>query len=66
MDNIKFKNFGLMVDCSRDACYTPATIEKFIDVISKMGYNLLMLYTEDTYELKGEKYFGYMRGRYTG
>lgn len=66
MDNIKFKNFGLMVDCSRDACYTPATIEKFIDVISKMGYNLLMLYTEDTYELKDEKYFGYMRGRYTG
>ena len=30
-----------------------------------MGYNQLYLYTEDTYEIKDEPYFGYMRGRYT-
>ena len=30
-----------------------------------MGYNCVMLYTEDTYEVDGEPYFGYLRGRYT-
>ncbi len=59
------KNLGIMVDCSRDACYTPEAVAKFTDVIAKMGYNILMLYTEDTYALDGEPYFGYMRGRYT-
>ncbi len=61
----KIKNLGVMVDCSRDACYKIEAFEKFIDILAKLGYNLLMLYTEDTYELDGEPYFGYMRGRYT-
>ena len=30
-----------------------------------MGYTSMMLYTEDTYEIAGEPYFGYMRGRFT-
>ena len=30
-----------------------------------MGYNTLMLYTEDMYEIEDEPYFGYMRGRFT-
>ena len=30
-----------------------------------MGYNSVMLYTEDTYEVEGEPFFGYMRGRYS-
>ena len=30
-----------------------------------MGYNMLMLYTEDTYEVEGQPLFGYMRGRYS-
>ena len=60
----KIKNLGVMVDCSRNACYKTETVEKFIDCIARMGYNVLMLYTEDTYTLEGEPYFGYMRGRY--
>lgn len=60
----KMKNLGVMVDCSRDACYKAEAVENFIDVIARLGYNVLMLYTEDTYALDGEPYFGYMRGRY--
>ena len=60
----KIKNLGVMVDCSRDACYKAEAVENFIDVIARLGYNVLMLYTEDTYALDGEPYFGYMRGRY--
>ena len=63
MDN---KNtLAVMLDCSRNAVMKVETVKKYADVISKMGYNALMLYTEDTYEIKGEPYFGYLRGRYS-
>ena len=57
--------FGAMVDMSRNAVMTVEAVKRFIDDLEKMGYNMLMLYTEDTYEVDGEPYFGYMRGRYT-
>ena len=60
----KFKNLGIMVDCSRNAVPTVGTLKKFVDIMAKMGYTFLELYTEDTYEIKGEPYFGYLRGRY--
>ena len=59
------KRLGIMIDCSRDAVYRVNTLKRFIDIISKMGFNTLMLYTEDTYSLDNEPYFGYMRGRYS-
>lgn len=36
-----------------------------MDITADLGYNTLLLYTEDTYEVKDHPYFGYMRGRYT-
>ncbi len=59
------KRIGIMLDCSRNAVPTVNSIKRFIDLISKIGYNTLELYTEDTYELNGEPYFGYLRGRYS-
>jgi NAD-dependent dihydropyrimidine dehydrogenase PreA subunit len=41
------------------------TVKKYIDILQRMGYNTLMLYTEDTYEVDNQPYFGYLRGRYT-
>ena len=61
-----FNVFGIMLDCSRNAVMRPEQVKKFIDYIAKMGYNALELYTEDTYVLPNEKYFGYLRGGYTG
>lgn len=61
MDN----HFGLMLDCSRNAVFTVESVKKLVEYMAKMGYNTLMLYTEDTYEVKGEPYFGYLRGRYS-
>ena len=59
------KRLGVMVDCSRNAVMTVDTLKKFIDSLSKMGYNMLMLYTEDTYEVDNQPWFGYLRGRYS-
>ncbi len=54
-----------MVDCSRNAVMNVKSIRKWIDITSDLGYNTLMLYTEDTYEIDDNPYFGYMRGRYS-
>lgn len=62
---MNFKRVGLMIDCSRNAVRTVSTVKKLVDIMSVMGYNTLMLYTEDTYEIKERPYFGYLRGRYS-
>lgn len=61
----KFNSLGLMIDCSRNAVMTVPQLKTFIKLLSEMGYNSFMLYTEDTYEVDGEAFFGYFRGRYT-
>lgn len=61
----RFASCGIMIDCSRGAVPKPETIEWFQCRMALMGANLLMLYTEDTYEVPGRPYFGYLRGRYT-
>ena len=61
-----YKHFGVMLDCSRNAVMKVEKLKYFIDCLQKMGYNTLQLYTEDTYEIEGEPYFGRHRGRYTG
>ena len=60
-----FRTFGTMLDCSRNAVPNLHTLKKWVDLTASLGYNTLLLYTEDTYEVPDEPYFGYMRGRYT-
>lgn len=60
-----FSDVCLMIDCSRNAVRNIDTVKKLIRNIAMMGYNSLMLYTEDTYEVNNEPMFGYLRGRYT-
>lgn len=57
--------YGVMLDCSRNGVMTVEAVKRYAELLSQMGYNTLMLYTEDTYEVDGEPYFGYLRGRYT-
>jgi len=60
-----FKTTGVMLDASRCAVPTVKTVQRMTDYLAVMGYNLMMLYTEDTVKLEKRPYFGYMRGRYT-
>ena len=60
-----FDYFGVMIDCSRGAVPGVSALKNFLDIIAKMGYNCAMLYTEDTYEIPTEPFFGYKRGKYT-
>ena len=65
MKKMNLKRFCCMIDCSRNAVMNIKTLKQWIDVCADMGYNSVMLYTEDTYEIEGHPYFGYARGRYT-
>ncbi len=61
-----FKTLGVMLDCSRNAVMTVEHLTGvWLPRLALLGYNQVMLYTEDTYELPGEPYFGYQRGAYT-
>lgn len=60
-----FDSFGVMIDCSRDAVPNVKGLKRFLKTVAKMGYNVAMLYTEETYEVENEPYFGYKRGRYS-
>lgn len=60
-----FSTLGIMLDCSRNAVMTVPYLKKWLRRLALMGYNMVMLYTEDTYQLPDEPYFGYMRGGYT-
>jgi hypothetical protein len=56
---------GTMVDNSRNAVLNVSSVKRLLRYMALMGHNTLMLYTEDTYEIEGYPYFGYMRGRFT-
>ena len=55
------ERFGVMLDMSRNAVMKPSEVKQFADIIKSFGYNMIQLYTEDTYEIYGEPYFGYLR-----
>lgn len=59
------RDLGLMIDCSRNAAPMPETIKKLIRYMAALGYTSLQLYMEDMFEVEGEPFFGYLRGRYS-
>lgn len=62
----QFTMNGPMFDVSQgNAVMRVDTIKEFLRRMAVMGLNMLMLYTEDSYDVKEEPYFGYMRARYT-
>ena len=64
-ENSEFTMRGLMADCSRNGVLRPDAAESFMRRSALMGVNMLMFYTEDTYEVPGEPFFGYLRGGFT-
>lgn len=61
----QFDTIGPMFDLSRNAVMKVDNFKGMIHKLAVMGFDSAMLYMEDTYEVKQEPYFGYMRGRYS-
>ncbi|SDD11778.1 Glycosyl hydrolase family 20, catalytic domain [Paenibacillus sp. UNCCL117] len=64
-ERAQFDTIGPMFDLSRNGVLTVESFKLMLRKMALMGLNTVMLYLEDTYEIEGEPYFGYMRGRYT-
>lgn len=60
-----FDTCGPMLDMSRGSVMRVDAVKRYLDCMAALGLNMLMLYTEDTYEVPGYPQFGYHRGRYT-
>lgn len=59
------KDLQAMLDCSRNGVLSVDAVKRMLKHLTLMGYRGLQLYTEDTYSVEGEPYFGYQRGRYS-
>jgi hypothetical protein len=64
-EECSFETRGIMLDCSRNAVMNLPHFKLWLRRLAMLGCNLAMLYTEDTYQLPGEPYFGYQRGAYS-
>ena len=61
-----FYSNGLMYDGSQaSSLLNLKTCKEFLLMLAAMGLNTFMLYTENTFDLPDEPYWGYMRPRYT-
>lgn len=60
-----FESNGIMLDCSRNGVPNTDTIKKYIIRLAEFGMNRLYLYMEDTMEIEGYPYWGYLRGRFS-
>ncbi|CBQ73971.1 conserved hypothetical protein [Sporisorium reilianum SRZ2] len=60
-----YETIGTMIDCSRNGVLNVRSTKFLLRTLALLGYNMLQLYTEDTYEIDGEPFFGYMRGGYS-
>ena len=63
VEHCAFSEFGMMFDLSRNAVLRTDTVKRLIRIVAYLGYSFVGLYLEDTIEVEGEPYFGYMRGR---
>ncbi len=61
----KLEKTYVMLDVSRNAVLNSVAVDEWLKFMALAGVNGFMLYTEDTYEVPGEEYFGYMRGKYS-
>lgn len=62
----QFEMNGPMFDVAQgNSAFNVKTLKDVIKQLALMGLNTLMLYAEDTFEVKEQPYFGYMRARYS-
>ena len=64
-EKARFETVGVMIDCSRNGVLKPEALRMILRKMALMGLNMGMMYTEDTYEVPEQPFFGYKRGRYT-
>ncbi|KAJ3145721.1 hypothetical protein HDU89_006956 [Geranomyces variabilis] len=61
----QFESLGVMLDCSRCAVLSLETVLYMVRTCALLGMNTFQLYTEDTFTVPDEPFFGYLRGSFS-
>ena len=61
-EHAPFDLLAVMLDVSRNFVPELSWLKRLFRRLALLGFNCVMLYTEDTYQLDGEPFFGYLRG----
>lgn len=64
-ESTEFTMLGAMFDLSRNGVLNLPAFKDILCNLALMGINAVGLYCEDTYEIPGEPFFGYLRGAYS-
>ncbi|KAI9102465.1 glycoside hydrolase superfamily [Phlyctochytrium arcticum] len=64
-ETAQFETLGVMLDNSRCAVMNMDTVFYMLRTCALLGMNTFQLYTEDTYQIEDEPFFGYLRGGFT-
>lgn len=64
-EEVTMESVSFSLEASRNGVMKLDVLKYYIQSLVAMGYTTLYLYTEDTYEVDGYPYFGYLRGRYS-
>lgn len=65
-ENTHLEHCGMMYDGSQsNSVLNVEACKKYMRFIALMGFNMMMLYCEDTYKVEGEPYWANMRPKYT-
>ena len=60
-----FTSLGIMLDVSRNMVMRVEHFKKWLRILALSGYNQVLIYAEDTYEMEDQPWFGAYRGAYT-
>ena len=64
-ESAAFETVSCMIDLSFGAPLSVASLKEYFETLALFGYNQVLMYLEDMYEIPSRPYFGYLRGRYT-
>ena len=64
-ESASFETLSCMIDLSFGAPLTVESLKEYFETLALFGYNQVLMYLEDMYEIPERPYFGYLRGRYT-
>jgi hypothetical protein len=64
-EDCAFDLLAVLIDCSRNGVLRVDRAQDLLCTLALMGFNAFVPYMEDTYEVPGEPFFGYLRGGYS-
>lgn len=64
-EKLRFDMVGVMLDVAHGGTTKVEALKQYLGYLAAMGYNMLMLYVENSFKIDGNERFGFLLGAYT-